>query len=110
MPRPLRILLQVLSSLLLVSIALMIAIGAAFQIDQVFCGDSNGSLAAGGGAALGMFVIFYVGLPTIVFCVVSELISNFWLVQLHYRFMLLAFPAVAGSVFMGVVSRSLCTA
>ena len=110
MPKAVQILFRILLSILLVFFTFVVAVGAAFQIDQVFCGDSNGTLAAGGGAALGMFVLFYIGFPTIVYCVVSEVISNFWLLPLHYRLMLLALPVLAASLFMGWFSRNLCLA
>ena len=86
----------------------LVATFSAFQIDYLLCGEKNGSQAAGGGAALGMLVVFGIGAPTLVFSSVVEVSRAFLTITSRYRLACHATPTVIGSIYMLWISKLWC--
>jgi hypothetical protein len=99
---------QVAISFVLVCVATVSAIVSAFGVDRFYCGEINGSEAAGGGAAMGMFVIFLVGLPTAIACTVSETTRAFVPVPLSVRSGVLIAPTILAAIFIYLTTGSKC--
>jgi hypothetical protein len=76
----------------------------AFTADSIICGEANGANAAGGGAAIGMLVLFYIGIPTILLCSITEASRLFIAVRLRMRIFWLVLPVVLSAVFMAYFS------
>ena len=108
MRRAFAIVLQVAISFALVFVATISAMVSAIGVDWFYCGEINGSEAAGGGAAMGMFVVFLVGLPTAIACTVSETTRAFVPVSFSVRTGFLIAPTILAAVFIYMVTGSKC--
>jgi len=108
MRRALVIVQQVTVSFVLVCVATISAMVSAIGVDWFYCGEINGSEAAGGGAAMGMFVVFLVGLPTVIACTVSEITRAFVPISFSARTGFLIAPTILAAIFTYMVTGSKC--
>lgn len=95
-------------SAIFVFVAFAASTFAAFEMDRFLCGDANGSQAAGGGAAIGMLVLFCIGAPTVVFCALTETSRALFAMSWLTRLVALATPTVLGSFYMYWVLKTSC--
>ena len=81
----------------------------AFEVNEHFCGSQVD--APGGGAAVGMFAVFFIGLPTLIFSVLTEIAFAFRkdsIASLTLRLLVLLLPAIAGGLYTGWFSNNIC--
>jgi hypothetical protein len=100
---------RVLLSALLVCAAPVAAMWIAFDINDRYCGSQL--TAPGEGAAIGMFVFFFIGIPSALLCLTSEIVFNFVRVSatsLAIRAAVLLLPAMASALFTNLAASREC--
>ena len=109
MRKPIVIIGKFLLSLIFVFVSLLIAMITAIEVYEHFCGSQMD--APGGGAAVGMFVVFFIGLPTLIFSVLTEIAFAFrknTVASLILRLLVLLLPTIAGGLYTGWFSNDMC--
>jgi len=96
-------------TLLLSILAALLAMSFALGIDAEICGEINGSNAPGGGAAIGMFVLMAVGLPAMIWVILSEVVLRTLQGNGVQRFLSILLPSILAFIWMFKLSTSQCS-
>ena len=94
--------------LLLAIFASFLAMSFAIGINAEICGEMYGSNAPGGGAAIGMLVLMVVGIPTVIWVVLSEIVLKMLPRNGAKRFFSVLLPSLLAFIWMLFASTSQC--
>lgn len=100
---------EIVRTLLLSVLAALLAMSFAFGVDISICGEIHGTDAPGGGAAIGVLVLISVGLPTIIWVSLSEVILRLLQLNAVLRLISIILPTIVACIWMFQVSNSQCT-